>query len=215
MSPAAGPVTCLLRRIRLAAPGHVARASGVLWTGRGMDVQGGRCGVFGTRAPTIRVGWPDNRYAGPAASVRFRAGTVRSPTDSGPAVPACFLRGGRPITGKTLPTQPRRQRLRRNAGVGPGTSRRAANRRRRARGDGNVSPSPPGPSRVSPGGNGGWRVPHSADRSLRPQGLADGPRARVKIYRCMGGQTHPSQTRPRLCPWTRHHTIEPGGTIMV
>jgi hypothetical protein len=128
---------------------------------------------------------------------------------------ACFLRGGRPITGKTLPTQPRRQRLRRNAGVGPGTSRRAANRRRRARGDGNVSPSPPGPSRVSPGGNGGWRVPHSADRSLRPQGLADGPRARVKIYRCMGGQTHPSQTRPRLRPWTRHHTIEPGGTIMV
>ena len=105
--PAAGPVTCLLRRVRLAAPGHVARASGVLWTGRGMEgVQGGRCGMSGTRAPTIRVGWPDNRYAGPAASVRFRAGTVRSPTDSGPAAPACVLRGGRPITGKTLPTQP-------------------------------------------------------------------------------------------------------------
>jgi hypothetical protein len=153
--------------------------------------------------------------SGPAASVPLHAGTVRSPTDSGPAAPACVLRGSRPITGKTLPTQPRRQRLRRNAGVGPGTSRRAANRRRRARGEGNVSPSPPGPSRVSPGGNGGWRVPHSADRSLRPQGLADGPRARVKVYRCMSGQTHPSQTRPRLGPWTRHHTIEPGGTIMV
>jgi hypothetical protein len=110
--PAAGPVTCLLRRVRLAAPGHVARASGVLWTGRGMEgVQGGRCGMSGTRAPTIRVGWPDNRYAGPAASVRFRAGTVRSPTDSGPAAPACVLRGGRPITGKTLPTGPKRQRL--------------------------------------------------------------------------------------------------------
>ena len=110
--PAAGPVTCLLRRVRLAAPGHVARASGVLWTGRGVGgVQSGRCGVSGTRGPTIRVGWPDNRYAGPAASVRFRAGTVRSPTDSGPAAPACVLRGGRPITGKTLPTGPRRQRL--------------------------------------------------------------------------------------------------------
>ena len=110
--PAAGPVTCLLRRVRLAAPGHVARASGVLWTGRGMEgVQGGRCGMSGTRAPTIRVGWPDNRYAGPAASVRICAGTVRSPTDSGPAAPACVLRGGRPITGKTLPTGPKRQRL--------------------------------------------------------------------------------------------------------
>ena len=57
--PAAGPVTCLLRRVRLAAPGHVARASGVLWTGRGMEgVQGGRCGMSGARSPTIRVGWP-------------------------------------------------------------------------------------------------------------------------------------------------------------
>ena len=28
--PAAGPVSCLLRRVRLAAPGHVARASDVL-----------------------------------------------------------------------------------------------------------------------------------------------------------------------------------------
>ena len=167
--PAAGPVTCLLRRVRLAAPGHVARASGVLWTGRGMDdVQGGRYGVFGTRAPTIRVGWPDNRYNGPAASVPLRAGTVRSPTDSGPAAPACFLRGGRPITGKTLPTQPRRQRLRRNAGVGPGTSRRAANRRRRARGAGSVSPSPPGPSRVNPGGKRGVACPSLGGQVTTP-----------------------------------------------
>jgi hypothetical protein len=97
--------------------------------------------------------------SGPAASVPLHAGTVRSPTDSGPAAPACVLRGSRPITGKTLPTQPRRQRLRRNAGVGPGTSRRSANRRRRARGVGSVNPSPPGPSRVSPGGKRGVVCP--------------------------------------------------------
>ena len=113
------PVTCILRRVRLAAPGYVARASGVLWTGRGVGgVQSGRCGVSGTRGPTIRVGWPDNRYAGPAASVRFRAGTVRSPTDFGPAAPACVLRGGRPITGKTLPTGPNVSGSRRNVGWG-------------------------------------------------------------------------------------------------
>ena len=89
---------------RLAAPGHVAGASGVLWTGRGVGgVQGERRGMSGTCAPTIRVGWTGNRYTGPAASVRIRAGTVGSPTDSGPVAPACVLRGGRPITGKTLP----------------------------------------------------------------------------------------------------------------
>jgi hypothetical protein len=178
-------------------------------------VQGGRCGVSGTRAPTIRVGWPDNRYTGPAASGRFRAGTVRSPTDSGPAAPACVLRGGRPITGKTLPTQPRRQRLRRNAGVGPGTSRRAANRRRRARGAGSVSPSPPGPSRVNPGGKRGVACPSLGGQVTTPARACRRAVCPVKVYRCLSGQTHPSQTRPRLGPWTRHHTIEPGGTIMV
>ena len=154
VGPAVGPVTCILRRVRLAAPGYVARASGVLWTGRGVgDVQSGRCGVSGTRGPTIRVGWPDkpvrrarglgSNFAPAPLGYRLIPGLRRR-------LASCAAVG--PSLARHCPPSPDVSGSRHNVGVGPGASRRAANRRRRARGVGSVSPSTPGPSRVNPGG---------------------------------------------------------------
>ena len=159
--PAAGPVTCLLRRVRLAAPGHVARASGVLWTGRGMDgVQGGRCGMSGARSPAIRVWWPLTTGApGPRPRFDFAPAPLGHRLTPGLRRRLASRAAVGPSLARHCPPGPSVSGSRRNVGVGPGASRRAANRRRRARGVGSVSPSPPGPSRVSPGGKRGVACP--------------------------------------------------------
>ncbi len=92
---------------RLAAPGYVASAEGVLWAGREMDsVSGGRCDVTGTRVRKSESSWPGGRVApGLRPWFTFRVGAVKLPTNSGPSAPARILRGSRPIAGMTLPTQ--------------------------------------------------------------------------------------------------------------
>jgi len=85
-----------------------------------------------------------------------------------------------PSLARHCPPGPDVSGSRHNVGVGPGASRRAANRRRRARGVGSVSPSP-GPSRVSPGGKRGGgvsltrQIGHYARRGL-PTGHVPGLR---------------------------------------
>ncbi len=127
----------------LAAPGHVASANGVLWSGREMDsVLGGRCDMTIVRARESESPRPSGRCppTGQRLRVVIRVGDIELPADIGPSAPARVLRGSRPITGMTLPTQAGVCSGGGDAAVGLGPSRRAAIRRCRARGVGRSEP---------------------------------------------------------------------------
>ena len=153
VGPAVGPVTCILRRVRLAAPGHVARASGVLWTGHGVEVCRAGAVVCPARAHQLsESGGQTTGTPGPRPRFDFAPAPLGHRLTPGlrRRLASCAAVG--PSLARHCPPGPDVSGSRHNVGVGPGASRRAANRRRRARGVGSVSPSSPGPSRVSPGG---------------------------------------------------------------